>query len=443
MECLTEDPTDDCDMAQLVGYLAGLLCGVFICSCVLSGCLFYCRWKMRTPDVGAITMRTSEGRTQDVKFQIWKAKPGASASEQDQPKVGKTTSLRSSTSSKSQGKTVVTWNVDARQTAGRSFMSTGKVKMTANAPEKEKLRKQATQMTNNPNLVAQGTLRSISSFPTMPTGSGSPSPREPEKAVEETAEKAPSRWKERAKSLAKSLTGLSMSVRQEAYRVKENVDYFSVSNGMWTPAVIISRGKFDEDGIPVYDIRVHGSRQTRSLVPMTLLRPELLPREPISFYSNTTCAWEHGEIEGIVGAHMLGYSVLLPKEQTQTMPARLRRRFLAKDPQLVYQGPLQGWIEATLLEDAEELSDDVPGRRDEQKAPKAGTKEQTDDAKAVKKSASSLPKLPEKRTEVDSPEVMLKLRLKTSDPENGAEVVEVPSGRVRFSSVGETDRSSQ
>ena len=26
---------------------------------------------------------------------------------------------------------------------------------------------------------------------------------------------------------------------------------------------------------------------------------------------------------------------------------------------------------------------------------------------------------------------MLKLRLKTSDPENGAEVVEVPSGRVR------------
>mmetsp|Transcript_97341 Transcript_97341/g.135254 ORF Transcript_97341/g.135254 Transcript_97341/m.135254 type:complete len:443 (-) Transcript_97341:278-1606(-) len=442
MECLTEDPTDDCDMAQLVGYLAGILCGVFICSCALSGCLFYCRWKMRTPDVGAITMRTSEGRTQDVKFQIWKAKPGASASEQDQPKVGKTTSLRSSTSSKSQGKTVVTWNVDARQTAGQSFMSTGKVKMTANAPEKEKLRKQATQMTNNPNLVAQGTLGSISSYPTMtmPTGSGSPSPREPEKA-EETAEKAPSRWKERAKSLAKSLTGLSMSVRQEAYRVKENVDYFSVSNGMWTPAVIISRGRFDEDGIPVYDIRVHGSRQTRSLVPMTFLRPELLPREPISFYSNTTCAWEHGEIEGIVGAHMLGYSVNLLKEQTQTMPARLRRRFLAKDPQLVYQGPLQGWIEATLLEDAEELSDDVPGRRDEHKAPKAVTKEQTDDAKAVKKSASSLPKLPEKRNEVDSPEVMLKLRLKTSDPENGAEVVEVPSGRVRFGGTAETDRS--
>ena len=27
-----------------------------------------------------------------------------------------------------QGKTVVTWNVDARQTAGRSFMSTGKAR---------------------------------------------------------------------------------------------------------------------------------------------------------------------------------------------------------------------------------------------------------------------------------------------------------------------------
>eukprot|EP00435_Cladocopium_sp_Y103_P021161 s100_g5.t1 len=98
---------------------------------ILSGCCFYCRWKIKKPDVGAITLKSSKtGIKQEVRFHVYERKGTQDTQAVGQAKSVASRDSSSSRASQNQKKTVVSWQVDTQNASSRSLVSTGKVLLT-------------------------------------------------------------------------------------------------------------------------------------------------------------------------------------------------------------------------------------------------------------------------------------------------------------------------
>ncbi|CAK8991077.1 unnamed protein product [Durusdinium trenchii] len=84
-----------------------------------------------------------------------------------------------------------------------------------------------------------------------------------------------------------------------------------------------------------------------------------------------------------------------------------RRRFVASQAAQIYQGAFLGWVDAVILEDAEEIADAIPGQRLQENGETADV------------------------SEALCPEVLVKCHLRYDDAEE-MEILEVPSGCVRY-----------
>jgi len=389
MECLNPDATvDECNLSEMIGYLGAILAGVFVCSCILSGCCFYCRWKIKKPDVGAITLKSSKtGVKQEVRFHVYERKGTEDASQ-----VGKTKSLASgatteSRQSQNQKKTVVSWQLDTQNASSRSLVSTGKVLLTTVGEAKTPR-----------DLQRAG---SVASAP----ASNAPSPKK-KKKDKSSKEVQPSSWRSQLESLSKIIR-YHGGIHKEAYEMNASVEYFSASNGVWTPAVIVSTGEFLAEGLPSYTVRV--GRQRRHKVPIKFIRPPLLQGETVSFFPGFGSQWTNATIAAEPKSATLGYELDIVDDFGKPLLAvagRLRRRFMASQGIQIYQGPFCGWVDATVTEDVLENADEVPGQflLDTEK---------------------------KEISEALSPEVVVKCSLLNSDAEE-AEVLELPSGCVRY-----------
>ncbi|CAJ1356723.1 unnamed protein product [Effrenium voratum] len=429
MECLDSNATaEQCDIVEMIGYLAGLLAVVFICSCIVSGCCFYCRWKIRRPNVGAITLKSSEGKREEVKFRIWKKGSQASLSAAEVSAKKSTASAGTIESGKStKEKTVVSWNVDPRA-SGRSLTSTGRVMLTTVGEDKTPKR--------SASAVSEASVSAKASPKRKLRG-----PRD-----QKPVEMKPSHWRSRIAGLASRLSPGTFGLRKDAYELQESVEYFSKSNGIWTAAVITSSGQFDKEGNPSYHIRV--GRQRRYRIPLEQLRPVLQPGEPAGFFSVPDSKWISVKISGVVGdSHMLGYRLealgeTKGEKNPSSVAGRLRRHFNSSDRVRVYLGPLLGWAEALVVEDAVEAAEEVPGQRmaDDAKEGGAPSKARDKEPKADQAQSEKQPAVTAKpepkaeepeQTPLQSPEVTVKVRMLQEDPEDG-EVLEMLSGYVRF-----------
>lgn len=107
---------------------------------------------------------------------------------------------------------------------------------------------------------------------------------------------------------------------------------------------------------------------------------------------------------------MLGYELDVLDEKSVPAVAvagRLRRRFVASQAAQIYQGAFLGWVDAVILEDAEEIADAIPGQRLQENGETADV------------------------SEALCPEVLVKCHLRYDDAEE-MEILEVPSGCVRY-----------
>jgi len=391
MECLNpEASVDDCNMSEMIGYLGAILAGVFVCSCALSGCCFYCRWKMKKPDVGAITLKSSKtGVKEEVRFHVFERK----GTEESQAQVGPAKSTKSAASSASRKsgkdkKTVVSWQLDTQSPSTRSLVSTGKVLLTTVGEGKAPRDLRGQAASNAPSNA------------TSPNRRSKPK-KEKDKKVQE------SRWRAGIAGLTKILNS-GCGFRKDAYSVNENVEYFSASNGIWTHAVIVSSGAFGDDGLPSYTVRV--GRQRRHNVPIKFIRPTLAEGEHVGFFSGLETSWTNAKIVSPPRALMLGYELDVLDEKSVPAVAvagRLRRRFVASQAAQIYQGAFLGWVDAVILEDAEEIADAIPGQRLQENGETADV------------------------SEALCPEVLVKCHLRYDDAEE-MEILEVPSGCVRY-----------
>lgn len=384
---------EECNLSEMIGYLGAILAGVFVCSCILSGCCFYCRWKIKKPDVGAITLKSSKtGIKQEVRFHVYERK-----GTQDTQAVGQAKSLASrdsaeSRASQSQKKTVVSWQVDTQNASTRSLVSTGKVLLTTVGEAKTPRDLQRTG--------------SLASGPASNAPSPNRKPANKKKKEKISEEIQPSRWRDKLQGLAKIITS-GGGMHKEAYELNANVEYFSPSNGVWTSAVIVSRGEFDQEGLPIYTLRV--GRQRRHRVPIKFIRGTLHQGESVSFFMDYETSWTNVTIASPPASATLGYELDVLDEfgkPSLAVAGRLRRRFLASQPIQVYNGQFCGWVDAVVQEDALENADEIPGRY-------MNDTEKVEISKAL------------------SPEVMVKCHLKDDDAEE-VEILELPSGCVRY-----------
>eukprot|EP00435_Cladocopium_sp_Y103_P030715 s100_g7.t1 len=235
-----------------------------------------------------------------------------------------------------------------------------------------------------------GTARCISLLalhwrgPASNAPSNAPSPnRKPaqkKKKDKISEEIQPSRWRDKFQGLAKIMTtggGMHKAMApqgadvasgqqkpEEAYEMNANVEYFSPSNGVWTSAVIVSRGEFDQEGLPCYTVRV--GRQRRHKVPIKFIRGTLHQGESVSFFMDYETSWTNATIASPPASATLGYELDVLDEfgkPSLAVAGRLRRRFLASQPIQVYNGQFCGWVDAVVLEDALENADEIPGRK--------------------------------------------------------------------------------
>lgn len=137
--------------------------------------------------------------------------------------------------------------------------------------------------------------------------------------------------------------------RFEAYTPGEGVEYYSVTNKMWTAGTISGPG-YVQDDIVVYRATVGLTQQLRTLVGLDILRPPFQLGEPVSFRLHDG-RWVPATITGIPlpGLVMRRYSIKTSRPIDHVPSQHVRRRFDAGAKVSVFASPCQGWLEGTVL----------------------------------------------------------------------------------------------
>lgn len=152
-----------------------------------------------------------------------------------------------------------------------------------------------------------------------------------------------------------------------AYRQDEEVEYFSRTHMCWLPASArISEAKEGEPEACTYDVLINTSGQRRLDVPLELLRPPLLPEEPVEVFSRRYGGtWLPATVSSChrSASTTLGYQVRLDGvgAPMDNVPAsRLRRRFLVGEAVTLYCGPKYGWSPRIVERTAQEAAAPEP-----------------------------------------------------------------------------------
>eukprot|EP00931_Biecheleriopsis_adriatica_P049576 TRINITY_DN28689_c0_g1_i1.p1 TRINITY_DN28689_c0_g1~~TRINITY_DN28689_c0_g1_i1.p1 ORF type:complete len:447 (-),score=68.14 TRINITY_DN28689_c0_g1_i1:329-1669(-) len=413
----------NCTDEQIIMVFGILLAAVFICCCMVSTLLFYCRWKLHQPNYGAIVLHSEKsGQKHNVKFRIFKGEELSNPSPQQ---VGRSNSTLAS-------KTHIVWDVDPKAAVSDSFRSTGQVRM-ATTEDAGVERSSVEGVDRSPFANQSEDNRSFALA--LTDGAAFQAESEANDAYRPPTEDSKWRVGGKMNKLMKldpnSIAGL---VHQEAYSEGEQVEYFSTTNGLWSPAKISSAGEFDKEGnAPTYSVTMDFSHQSRFVVPLSRLRPCLAEGEPASYYSVPDKKWLRVVLAGPQrSVSYVGYTAqvldktLASGEHAVVPSARIRRRFPEGEQVSVYMGSLNGWLRATVVEDAEENSEEVPGTR----SLEARMAARTDSRDARGRVGARI------ESDAVDPEVYVHVMLDDVDLELGMDGIEkemkVASGKVRF-----------
>eukprot|EP00929_Paragymnodinium_shiwhaense_P085796 TRINITY_DN4623_c0_g1_i6.p1 TRINITY_DN4623_c0_g1~~TRINITY_DN4623_c0_g1_i6.p1 ORF type:complete len:874 (+),score=126.78 TRINITY_DN4623_c0_g1_i6:391-2622(+) len=141
------------------------------------------------------------------------------------------------------------------------------------------------------------------------------------------------------------------------YELDQRVEYYSATHRMWLSGKV---SNVSITAVPrstvIYDITLMQSQQVRECVPLELLRPLFVEGEPCSFFAPRDDRWLPAVIYGAQPAvcTRVGYTIKLESGSQDELPvpaSRLRRRFPAGCLVEAYVDEVDGWVQATVVQE--------------------------------------------------------------------------------------------
>eukprot|EP00929_Paragymnodinium_shiwhaense_P037574 TRINITY_DN1999_c0_g1_i2.p1 TRINITY_DN1999_c0_g1~~TRINITY_DN1999_c0_g1_i2.p1 ORF type:complete len:587 (+),score=62.67 TRINITY_DN1999_c0_g1_i2:705-2465(+) len=155
-------------------------------------------------------------------------------------------------------------------------------------------------------------------------------------------------------------------LQYKMYELNQRVEYYSTTNEMWL-AGRISNTRVTAVPKPtiMYDVKLGKSEQVRECVPLEYLRDLFVDGEPCSVFSAGLDRWLPAVVYGPQSTvcTSVGYEIMLvgasgyKDEKFNASASCLRRRFPPGSVVEAYEDGVQGWVQATVLQ--EQVQEDM------------------------------------------------------------------------------------